>query len=102
MPYSEVDDSVLFEKIQKADFAERIKTQDEWKLFDEMCKRVIDNAVDEFAIKTDPTDIAKIVKLQTIIKLYKHMFLNELNQLITEGRLVFDEIKDRGELESIL
>jgi len=99
--YKSLDDKALFDQLNKAGLAEKLKSDPDWELFKEGAKRVIDMAVDEFAVRTDPKDLAKIIQLQVIIKKYKFKLFSEIEQIASEGELAFEEAKHRGILRKL-
>jgi len=75
--------------------------EEHWSLLQEASERIVDKAIAEFAIKTDPENWSKIIQLQVIIKKYKYGLFSEIEQIAQEGRLVFDEVRERGKLNDL-
>lgn len=92
--YRALDDAQLCEALRQTDLAELLKTSDEWKLLQEAARRIVDRAVDQFAL-TDVTNTEKIMELKIIIRKYKYALFAEVDQLAQEGELLFEEAKDR-------
>lgn len=95
MGYNNLDDKELYDKLEKAELASRLKGSSEWKLLEEAARRIVDRAITEFALKTKADDIVRIIELKTIIKKYKFMLFDELEMLVQEGEYAFEEAKQR-------
>ncbi|MFQ5687298.1 MAG: hypothetical protein ACE5GV_11610 [Candidatus Scalindua sp.] len=100
MDYSLLEDKELYDKLERAALANKLKSSNEWKLLEEARKRIVERAVCEFATRTDVTDIAKLTELKVIIKKYKYGLFSELDLLIQEGELAFHEYKNREMLNT--
>lgn len=100
MNVQELDDKTLFDNLQKAGLVDKLETSEEWKMLKEAATRIIDKAVYEFALKTDvssePKDLAKVIRLQQVLRLYKYGLFREIELLKQESDFLFEEAKDRG------
>lgn len=96
MSLEKLDDKEIFDQLHKAGLAEKLVNEEHWKLLKEASDRIVERAVKEFALKADPTNLAHIIQLQTVIRQYKYGFLREIEILKTESELLFDEARDRG------
>ena len=95
MPYNLMEDKELFDRLHKADLAQKVKTHDDWALLTEARERIVDRAIAAFAMGTKADDLVRIIELQTIIKKYKYGLFDEIEQIAREGELVFNEMRDR-------
>ena len=93
---NKLGDKELYDQLQKAGLADRLENDESYQLLKEAAKRITDRAVDEFSLKADPTNLAQIIKLQMVIRLYKHGLFKEIEILKNESELLFQEAKDRG------
>lgn len=91
-----LDDRELFDKLQKAGLAEALRNSPEWSLVREAARRIVDRAVEKFAIATKADDVVGIVELQATIRKYKFGLFEEIGQLVQEGEIAFEEAKSRG------
>ena len=100
MSIEDLDNKTLWEELQKAGLADKLETQQEWKLLKEASNRIIERAVKEFAINVtvspDPKDLAKIMTLQIILRKYKFGLFREVDILKEESEYLFEEAKSRG------
>lgn len=71
-----------------------------WKMLQEAGKRIVDRAIDEFAMKVKAGDTTRIIELQTIIRKYKYGLFDEVRMLKMESDQAYAEAKERGVLNS--
>lgn len=98
--YEDLDDITLLRRLETAAIAERLKATDEWKLVQEARKRIVERAVNEFAIKTKADNTVRIIELQTVIRKYKYGLFKEIELLADEGRFLYEAVK-RRDLEAM-
>ena len=96
MDLNSIEDKELYELLEKATLAERLENDPAWKMLREAGNRIVDRAVDEFALRSDPKNIEQIINLKTIIKKYKYGIFQEVEMLKRESEFAFEEAKDRG------
>lgn len=93
---SNVDDKELYELIEKANLADKLVNDPTYKLLREAADRIVERAVTEFALKAEPDNLVEIIKLQTVIRLYKFGLFREVEVLKRESESAYQEAKDRG------
>lgn len=96
MPFEELDNKELFEKLHAAEIAELLKSDDRWALLEEARTRIVERAILKFVTDPDHSDIAKTIEFKIIIKKYKYGLFSEVEQLAKEGDILFDALQDRG------
>lgn len=89
----DIDDQALLERLSKADCATRLKNSDEWKLFEESCRRVAENAKNKLSI-VDPDNKIEIVRLQLKVSIYGDV-VNWIIGQLQDGHAAFEEAKAR-------
>ena len=94
--YSSLPDKELFDLVEKANLAERLENDPAWKMLKEAADRIVDRAITEFALRTNPNDTERIIELQVIIKKYKYGLFDEVRVLKNDAANAFEEAKDRG------
>ena len=99
---SEINDKELYDLVEKANLAEKLMADPTWGLLKEASNRIVERAVSEFALKANPDDLVEIIKLQTIIRMYKFGFLKEVEILKQESEFAFQEAKERGVIGNFL
>lgn len=99
MDYRDLSDKDLFDLFAKADVAEKLMNQEEWKILKEASERIAERAIKRLATITKADNIVEIIELQTIIKKYRYGLFSEVEQLKTEAEFiesqVVEEIEDR-------
>lgn len=95
MSFDILDDKEIFDKLKKAELAERLLASPEWKLLKEAALRIVDRAISKFALSTKADDLVAIIELQIIIRKYKFGLFEEIDLLAQEGIVAFEEAKDR-------
>lgn len=96
-----LDDKELFDRLEKSGLAEKLDNDPAWKLIKEAGDRIVAAAADEFANNVKADDVVRIIELQVIMKKFKWIF-SEIDMMIQEGHLVFEECKERGLVEKLL
>jgi hypothetical protein len=94
--YTELSDPQLFEQLEKANLAEKLEVQPEWAMLKEAANRISERAVMELAVKCKPSDLERVIQLQTIIKKYKYGLFDEIKILKMESEQLMTEAMDRG------
>jgi hypothetical protein len=92
----DLDDKQLYDELHKAGLAEKLANDPAWGLFKEASDRIVERAVAEFALKTDLTDVEKVMRLQMTIRMYRFGFLRELEMLKEESNSIYREAQERG------
>lgn len=95
MSFDTLDDKELYDKLNKAELADRLLVSPEWKLLKEAASRIVDRAISKFALSTKADDLVAIIELQTVIRKYKFGLLEEIDLLAQEGIIAFEEAKAR-------
>ncbi len=95
MNYEGYSDIEIYELLEKANLAEMIAEQPEWKLLRTASERIIERAIEQFAKHTDPENLVEIIKLQVTIKKYKYGLFEEVEFLRQDAELAFEEAKAR-------
>jgi len=93
--YEALTDEALLEKLDNWDRLDRFEDSEEWRIFDEACRRVAMRAREEL-IKVPANDTLRIIELQQIIKLYGSVFKSLMSSFKQEGEVAFFEARDRG------
>jgi len=96
MDLNSIEDKELYELLEKANLIEKLENDPAWRILKEAAKRVVDRAVDEFALRSDPKNIEQIINLKLIIKKYKYVIFQEVEMLKRESEFAFEEAKERG------
>lgn len=96
MSLTNIDDKELYDLIEKSNLAEKLESDPAWKMLREAGDRIVERAVTEFALKTNPNDTERIIELQVIIKKYKYGLFDEIRILKQESDVAFHELRDRG------
>ena len=94
--FTDLSDKELFDNLEKANLADKLENQPEWKMLREAADRIVDRAVAELTLKVKPSETERIVQLQTIIKKYKYGLFDEIKILKMESEQLFTEASDRG------
>lgn len=94
--YKDLDDKALFDCLQRATLAEKLKTSPEWKLLQEAADRIVERTLKRFALSMKADDIVGVIETQLLLKKYRYGLFDELNQLVSEGENVFEEAVARG------
>lgn len=92
----DISDKDLYERLENSALADRLESDPAWGLVKKAAERIVDRAVADFAIKCDPSDMKRIIQLQTILKKYKYGLFEEIRILKTESDFLFEEVKERG------
>ena len=90
------EDKELFESIEKGGFVEKLESDPSWKILREIADKIVEKAVIEFAVKTKPDDVVRIIQLQTIIKKYKFAFFDEIQRYKDDADMAYIEVQERG------
>lgn len=94
--YSEYSDKELFESLSKAGLSDKLENSPEWKMLREAADRIVNRAVNEFALKAKADDLTRITELQAIIRKYKYGLFDEVQLLKVESEFIYQEAKERG------
>ena len=94
-------DAEISAGLKKAGLAERLVNDEHWKLLKEGADRVVEAKLEEFAYKADPTDVAAVVEMQTILKMYKFGLFDNIISMSNQEEEFFEEVEDRGLLSKI-
>jgi len=97
--YRTLDDKDLLERLERAGLAERLTTSMEWGLLKEAGRRIVDRATDQFAMKTEVTDMAELSDLKAIIRKWKYGIFNEIEMLRQDGESAFEEAQNKKILD---
>lgn len=93
----ELDDKELYDNLEKAGLVDKLMSDPAWGMLQEAADRIVNRAIVEFALRTDPTDIKKVVALQVIIKKYRVGGLfEEIKTLKSESEAIYEEARQRG------
>lgn len=98
MDYSQFKDEDITDKLSNAEIIERFEESDGWRLIQEACKRTVLRAQEEL-LHTPADNTVRMVELQQIIKLYRNVLNGLINSFKNEGRMAFEEAKERGLLK---
>lgn len=94
--YSELTNEQLLTKLDDAVLLDRFENQEDWKLIQGSASRLAEQAEYKL-LRTDPIkNPTAIIEYQITIKFCRNVLKGIINGIKNEGRLVFDEIKDRG------
>lgn len=96
MDYSELEDKELFDKLQQVELSDKLIHSPEWKLLKEAADRIIERALERFALVIKADDMVAVIETQILLRKYKYGLFAEVNQLAQEGELFFEELKERG------
>jgi hypothetical protein len=91
-----IDDKALYDLIEKTNLADKLESDPAWMMLREAGDRIVERAVTEFALRTNPNDIDRIIELQVIIKKYKYGLFDEIRILKQESDTAFSELQERG------
>lgn len=102
MNAEQLTDKALWDSLEKAGLADKLESSPEWKLLKEAADRIVERAIHEFAMKTDvsadPKDLAHIIRIQQVLRMYKYGLFKEVDVLKRESEYLFYEAKERGML----
>jgi hypothetical protein len=97
----DLDDKELLKRLDNAVLAEKLTSDPAWALFKEIAKRIVDRAVNQFALA--PPDIlddrAALADLRATIKKYKFALFSEIETLKQDGVAAHEEARQRNILE---
>lgn len=90
-----LSDKELLKRLDNAAFIDRFEKSEDWKLFREACKHLADKA-DYMMLRISPIDDpAGIIECQVISKFCKDMIRGIINGIKSEGKIAFEEGKNR-------
>lgn len=98
--YSILEDKELFEKLQQAELSDKLVNSKEWQLLKVAADRIVERALERFALVIKADDIVGVIETQILLRKYKFGLFSEVDQLAKEGRLYYEELQDRGVLET--
>lgn len=93
-----LEDKELFDKLQQVELADKLTHSPEWKLVKVASERIIERALERFALAMKADDLIGVMETQLLLRKYKYGLFSELDQLAQEGELYYEELKDRGAL----
>lgn len=93
--YENLSNIELAKKIEEGDIAERFERSSDWLLVREACQRAKKNA-QEAILRTPPTDVATIVQLQMVGKIFGDFIPSLVTVTKNMGKLAHEEKKLRG------
>lgn len=97
MSLEDLKDAELLEKLEASALSNKLKNEPEWRLLQTAADRIVDRAVNKFAVmKVCPDNLCEVIELQVIIRKYKMGLFKEVEQLAQEGDIVVGELKERG------
>ena len=96
MSYDGYSDLEIYELLEKANLADMIAEQPEWKLIRVAAERIVDRSIDKLVNETKPDDIVGIIEAQTTIRKYKYGLFEEVEILRGDAEAAFEEAKARG------
>lgn len=93
-----LDDKELYDRLSQAGLVERLTTSMEWGLLKEASRRIVDRAIDKFALSPPEIldDKAAMADLRAIIKKWKYGIFSEIEMLKQDGEAAFYEAQNRG------
>lgn len=91
-----LEDKELFNKLQQVELADKLIHSPEWKLLKVAADRIIERALERFALAMKADDLIGVMETQLLLRKYKYGLFSELDQLAQEGELYYEELKDRG------
>ena len=94
--FSILEDKELFDKLHQAGLADKLTHSEEWRLLKEAADRIIERALNRFAFAIRADDMVGVIETQILLRKYKYGLFQEVSQLAEEGKLYFDEFKERG------
>lgn len=96
LDYANLSNEEIIQKLDDAAFISRFETSEDWKLFREACRHLALQA-GHILERTDPLkEPSTIIECQVVKKFCSNMIHGIVNGLKNEGKLAFDEAKDRG------
>lgn len=95
-----LEDRALFDKLQQVELADKLTNSPEWRLVKTAADRIIERALERFALAMKADDLIGVMETQLLLRKYKYGLFSELDQLAQEGELYYEELKDRGVLTS--
>lgn len=93
--YSSLSKDELIVRLDKAVIADNFEESEQWGLIKEAASRLADIAQDKLNHTNVFKDPGLAVELQVCIKVLRDLLPNIVNGLKQEGRLAFNEARDR-------
>jgi hypothetical protein len=98
LDYSELSNEAIKDRVQNSEEIYILENSKGWHLVQEACTRVARNA-EKSLLNADPKDYVRIIELQQIVKLYKNVLGSIIKSFMDEGKIAFEEAKDRELIE---
>jgi len=91
----EMTDDELYEALKQADLSDRFLESPQGKLIKVAASRIVDRAVDKFALTDANKNVEELIELKIIIRKYKYGLFEEIEMLREDGYLAWQELKNR-------
>jgi len=92
----EFQDKELYDKLHKAGLLERMKTDEGFKLLQEVMDKAVNYWTDYFVFKVKPSDIGEVARVQSMLRIYKHEFFKNLNLIDLEGEEAYNRLQEQN------
>jgi len=97
---SEMENKELWDKLNNAQLIDKLKNQKEFQILKKIARRIVDRAVNTFALQTRASETEAVIELQVIIKKWKFELFAEIEQMQREGKQAFDMLNEDGQINT--